>query len=80
MNNQIQESKRLAYLLRHSCLPYHNGWVSTSVLIQDYDFGMQKLERIVYEDDKGSFGFSDDGLSVRALYSHSIVVDLELIS
>lgn len=41
---------------------------------------MQNLERIVFEDDKGSSGFSDDGLSVRALYSHSIDVDLELIS
>lgn len=79
MNNQIQESKRLAYILRHSCLPDHNGWVSSSVLVLEYDFTALELERIVFEDDKGRFEFSDDGLFVRALYGHSIDVDLELI-
>ena len=79
MNNKVQESKRLAYLLRHSCLPDHNGWVSISVLIQEYNFVIQDLERIVFEDIKGRFAFSNDGLSIRALYGHSIDVDLELI-
>ncbi|MBO5854481.1 MAG: RNA 2'-phosphotransferase [Bacteroidales bacterium] len=79
MNNKVQESKRLAYLLRHSCLPDHNGWVSISVLIQEYNFVIQDLERIVFEDIKARFEFSDDGLSVRALYGHSIDVDLELV-
>lgn len=79
MNNQVQESKRLAYLLRHSCLPDHNGWVSISVLIQEYNFVIQDLGRIVFEDTKGRFAFSNDGLSIRALYGHSIDVDLELI-
>lgn len=79
MNNQIQESKRLAYLLRHSYLPNHNGWVSISVLIQEYNFIIQDLEHIVFEDTKGRFEFSNDGLSVRALYGHTINVDLELI-
>ena len=80
MNNQVQESKRLAYLLRHSCLPDHNGWVSTSVLIQEYNFTARgELDRIVLEDTKGRFEFSEDKSSVRALYGHSIDVDLELI-
>ena len=79
MNNQVQESKRLAYLLRHSCLLDHNGWVSISVLIQEYNFAIQDLGRIVFEDTKGRFEFSNDGLSVRALYGHSINVNLELI-
>lgn len=79
MNNKVHKSKRLAYLLRHSCLPDHNGWVSTSVLIQEYNFVIQDLECIVFEDIKGRFELSGDGLSVRALYGHSINVDLELI-
>lgn len=78
MNNQIQESKRLAYLLRHSCLPDHNGWVSISVLIQEYNFTAHELERIVFEDTKGRFEFSEDKSSVRALYGHSINLDLGL--
>ena len=78
MNNQVQESKRLAYLLRNSCLPNHNGWVSISVLIQEYNFTAHELERIVFEDAKGRSEFSDDVLAVRALYGHSIDVDLEL--
>lgn len=79
MNGPIQESKRLAYLLRHSTLPNHNGWVSTIVLVRRYDFTPQELDRIVYEDDKGRFEFSNNGLFIRALYGHSIDVDLELI-
>ena len=78
MNNEVQESKRLAYLLRHSCLPDHNGWVNISVLVQEYNFIAHEIERIVFEDAKGRFEFSDEGLSVRALYGHSINVNLEL--
>lgn len=78
MNNQVQESKRLAYLLRHSGLPGHNGWVSVSVLIQKYDFIAQELECIVLEDAKGRYEFSEDKSSVRALYGHSNDADLEL--
>lgn len=78
MNSLIQSSKRLAFLLRHSSLPDKNGWVSTNVLIQEHGFTSQELEQIVHEDDKGRFDFSDDGLSIRALYGHSFDVDLEL--
>lgn len=78
MNNLIQESKRLAYLLRHSALPDHNGWVSTIVLIKQHGFTAHALDHIVREDDKGRFELSDDGLSIRAMYGHSIDVDLEL--
>lgn len=79
MNNPIQESKRLAYLLRHSALSDHNGWVSTTVLIRQHGFTAHTLGHIVHEDDKGRFEFSDDGLSIRALYGHSIDVDLKLL-
>lgn len=79
MDNQVNESRKLAYLLRHSCLPDHNGWVSTSVLVQECGFTTQKLEHIVFEDDKGRFELSEDNSYVRALYGHSIDVDLWLI-
>jgi putative RNA 2'-phosphotransferase len=78
MNNRIYESSRLAHLLRHSSLPNHNGWVEINVLIKNNKFTAQELESLVFEDDKGRFEFSGDGLSVRALYGHSIDVDLGL--
>ena len=79
MYNQNQESRKLAYLLRHSYLPNHDGWVSINVLVQEYCFTSQELEHIVFEDDKGRFELSEDVSYVRALYGHSIDVDLGLI-
>lgn len=78
MNDIIPYSKCLAHLLRHSDLPDHNGWVSISVLIQEYNFTAHELERIVFEDTKGRFEFSEGKSSVRALYGHSIDVNLGL--
>ena len=79
MNKVTQNSKRLAYLLRHSDLSDRKGWVRVSVLLNEMNITLQMLRIIVQEDAKGRFEFSDDGLSVRALYGHSIDVDLELI-
>lgn len=78
MNNQTHNSKRLAYLLRHSDLPNRNGWVRVSVLLNEMSVTLQILRVIVEEDTKGRFEFSKDESSVRALYGHSIDVDLEL--
>ena len=78
MNNQIKESKRLAYLLRHSILPDYNGWVKVSVVLGNLGLSLQDLQQIVESDNKGRFEFSEDKSSVRALYGHSIDVDLEL--
>ena len=75
----ITQSKRLAYLLRHSALTDSHGWIRTEVLIQQQNFTPQELKHIVYEDHKGRFEFSEDGLLVRALYGHSTNVDLGLI-
>lgn len=78
MNNQIKESKRLAYLLRHSNLPDYNGWVKTSVVLSRLSLSLQDLQQIVESDNKGRYEISKDKLSVRALYGHSINVDLGL--
>ena len=78
MNNHIKESKRLAYLLRHSDLPGYNGWVKASVVLGDLGLSLQDLQQIVESDNKGRFEFSEDKSSVRALYGHSIDVNLGL--
>ena len=78
MNNQMKESKRLAYLLRHSNLPDYNGWVKVSVVLGPLGESLQDLQQIVESDNKGRFEFAEDKSSVRALYGHSINVDLGL--
>ena len=78
MNNQIKESKRLAYLLRHSNLPDYNGWAKMSEVLGNLGVSLQDLQQIVECDNKGRFEFSEDKTSVRALYGHSIDVNLGL--
>lgn len=80
IDHLMYHSKRLAYLLRHSKLPNHKGWIRVDVVQNELGVSLVDIQRIVYEDTKGRFEFSDDGLSVKALYGHSINVDLELIS
>lgn len=80
MNNQTHNSRCLAYLLRHSDLPNHKGWVKVDVVLNELHITSQMLQSIVEEDTKGRFEFSENGSSVRALYGHSIDVDLELES
>ena len=71
-------SKRLAYLLRHSKLPNHKGWIKVDVVQNELGVLLLDIQKIVYEDTKGRFEFSEDKSSVRALYGHSINVDLGL--
>lgn len=78
MNNLIHNSKRLAYLLRHSDLPDRNGWVRVGVLLNEMSITLPILQGVVAEDTKGRFELLEDESSVRALYGHSIEVNLEL--
>lgn len=71
-------SKRLAYLLRHSKLPNHKGWIKVDVVQNELGVSLLDIQKIVYEDTKGRFEFSEDKSSVRALYGHSIDVNLGL--
>lgn len=75
-NKQIQLSKRLAYILRHSNLPDRNGWVENNTIMYELVISQQELEQIVMNDNKGRFELHED--KVRALYGHSIDVDLNL--
>lgn len=79
-NDLIKKSKRLAYLLRHSDKPDQNGWVNTSIVSNELSLSQQDIQQIVNGDDKGRFDLSDDNLRIRALYGHSIKIDLELKS
>lgn len=71
-------SKRLAYLLRHSKLPNHKGWIKVDVVQNELGVSLLDIQKIVHDDTKGRFEFSEDTLSVRALYGHSIDVNLGL--
>ena len=71
-------SKRLAYLLRHSKLPNHKGWIKVDVVQNELGVLLLDIQKNVYEDTKGRFEFSEDKSSVRALYGHSIDVNLGL--
>ena len=71
-------SKRLAYLLRHSKLPNHKGWIKVDVVQNELGVLLLDIQKIVYEDTKGRFEFSEDKSSVRTLYGHSIDVNLGL--
>ena len=71
-------SKRLAYLLRHSKLPNHKGRIKVDVVQNELGVSLLDIKKIVYEDTKGRFEFSEDKSSVRALYGHSIDVNLGL--
>jgi len=76
----MRKSKRLAYLLRHdNDYPYEpGGWRELSDLYQLHSFSLEELIEIVSKDDKGRFEFNSDKTKVRALYGHSVEVDLLL--
>lgn len=78
MDNLTYHSKRLAYLLRHSKLPNHKGWIKVDVVQNELGLSLLDIQKIVHEDTKGRFEFSEDKSSVRALYGHSIDVNLGL--
>lgn len=78
MDNFTYHSKRLAYLLRHSKLPNHKGWIKVDVVQNELGVSLLDIQKIVYEDTKGRFEFSEDKSSIRALYGHSIDVDFGL--
>lgn len=78
IDNLTYHSKRLAYLLRHSDLPNHKAWVNVDAVLNELHITLQMLQSIVEEDTKGRFEFSENESSIRALYGHSIDVDLEL--
>ncbi len=74
------KSKQLAYLLRHD-KNYDfevEGWRLVSDICQLHSFTIEEVVDIVSNDNKGRFEFNSDRTKVRALYGHSVEVDLLL--
>ena len=75
-------SRKLAYLLRHDCdyIYETGGWRLVSDLIANHSFTNDEIEAIVSADAKGRFELNEDGTKVRALYGHSVDIELLLKS
>lgn len=75
-------SRKLAYLLRHDCgYSYESGgWRLISDLIDNHSFTSEEIEVIVSTDVKGRFELNRDKTKVRALYGHSVKIELMLLS
>jgi putative RNA 2'-phosphotransferase len=79
-------SKSLSYVLRHrpdsiGIELESDGWVAVGELLRAFQQSGQTiapdvLKRVVAENDKQRFEFSDDGLRIRARQGHSVEVDL----
>ena len=81
-------SKLLSYVLRHRpdsiglALDAH-GWAEVDGLLARLNAHGKRidralLDRVVAENDKQRFAFSEDGTRIRASQGHSIAVDLQL--
>ncbi len=79
----------MSLVLRHQPQTIHltlddNGWVAVETLLDHWArFGRNaptriQLERIVAENDKQRFAFSEDGCRIRANQGHSVRIDLQL--
>lgn len=71
-------SRSLAYILRHDkTTPFEPaGWVETEYLVRVKDFTAEEIREIVANDKKCRYELTGDGCRVRALYGHSVNVDL----
>ncbi len=84
----VRTSKFLSLVLRHKpdeigLTLDANGWADVDELIRLADLRGVRLtrpllERVVADNDKKRFAFSDDGRLVRASQGHSVAVDLAL--
>lgn len=88
--NLKKHSKFLSLLLRHRPeeldlnLDLNGGWVSVDDLLRklhsnDPGFTREVLDRVVAENNKKRFEFSEDGNKIRASQGHSLPVVLEYI-
>ena len=77
MNIQKKRT-RLAYLLRHDDKYQYriNAWREVSDLINNHGFTFNMINELVTSDSKQRYEFSNDMKLVRALYGHSVNVDL----
>jgi putative RNA 2'-phosphotransferase len=88
MADLVRVSKFLSLVLRHEPEEIGltldaRGWADVDELIRLANAAGRRLdrpllERVVAENDKKRFAFSDDGRRIRASQGHSVVVDLDL--
>ena len=86
--NDTKLSKFISLVLRHKPEEIgltldSNGWARVDELIKKannhkFTFTLEDLQRVVAENDKKRFSFSEDGKMIRANQGHSIEVDLKL--
>jgi len=86
--SDVSKSKFLSLVLRHrpdtiGVTLDANGWIDVDVLLaalaaHGKRVERAELDRIVSENDKQRFAFSEDGVRVRANQGHSVEVDLAL--
>ncbi|PZD74328.1 RNA 2'-phosphotransferase [Acaryochloris thomasi RCC1774] len=86
----VLTSKFLSLVLRHKpetiglTLDEH-GWIEIAALLEAAQrhkrpISREKLDEVVFTNDKQRFAFSPDGLKIRANQGHSVAVDVELQS
>lgn len=86
--NIVKTSKFLSLVLRHKPEAIgialdENGWVDVQTLLTAMNqhgrpVGLNLLQRVVKENAKQRFAFSDDGSKIRANQGHSVAVNLQL--
>jgi putative RNA 2'-phosphotransferase len=86
--NLVKTGKFLSLVLRHKpetigLILDANGWANVNELIRlanrhGNPLTRPLLERVVAENDKQRFAFSDDGQRIRANQGHSVEIDLDL--
>ncbi len=77
-SNKTKDSHDLSYLLRHdkTCKLETGGWRSVENLVHEQGFTFEQLCNLVVNDSKGRFEFNDDKTKIRALYGHSVPVEM----
>ena len=77
-SNKTKDSRDLSYLLRHdkTCKLETGGWRSVENLVHEQGFTFEQLCDLVANDSKGRFEFNDDKTKIRALYGHSVSVEM----
>jgi putative RNA 2'-phosphotransferase len=84
----VGKSKFLSLVLRHQPERIgvqldENGWIEVDTLLSAMaahgkEVSREELDRLVLENDKQRFAFSEDGSRIRANQGHSVEVDLAL--
>ena len=76
MNDTLNKSKKLSFLLRHCKEPLYinlnGGWANVDTVLEVLSIERDFLEQIVLGDSKGRFSFNEVGDKIRANQGHSI--------